>query len=110
MLIRSDNLIGLPAETKSGLLLGKVKNLEIDNENHTVERYIIKRRNLIGNLLRDAPEELIVGRAQVLSIDEEKMIVEDGAVEMEKKAKLTRGLRENVPAISSRLSAETDGK
>lgn len=104
MIISCKNLVGLPVETKSGLLLGKIKNFEIDSETQTVSQYIIKSQSLIKKLLSEGGSELIIGRNQVLFIEEEKMIVEDNVVGEAETARLSQGVREDAPALSSRLS------
>jgi sporulation protein YlmC with PRC-barrel domain len=104
MIIDCKKLIGLPVETKSGLLLGKIKNFEIDSETQTVRQYIVKSRSLMKKLLSEEVSELVVGRSQVISIEEEKMIVEDSVVGETETARLSRSVREDAPALSSRLS------
>jgi len=110
MFIDNKNLIGLPVETKSGLLLGKIKSFEFDSETQTIERYIVKSRNLIEKLLREELNELIVGRNQVISIDETKMVVEDGVVGGREAIRISQGVGKNIPALPSRLSLKTDGE
>jgi sporulation protein YlmC with PRC-barrel domain len=104
MRINYKNLIGLPVETKSGLLLGKIKSFEIDSETQNILRYTIKSRNLISKLLSEEANELIIGRNQVVSINEKKMIVEDGAVKEVETAKVMRNAREDAPALTSRMN------
>jgi sporulation protein YlmC with PRC-barrel domain len=111
MFIEGKNLIGLLVETKDGLVLGKIKDFEIDGETHTIERYIVRSRNLIGKLLREATGELVVGRSQVISVDEAKMVVENGAVKEMEKVMMAAGAGKDAPALtSSRLSFKTDGE
>jgi sporulation protein YlmC with PRC-barrel domain len=110
MFIDNKNLIGLPVETKSGLLLGKIKSFEIESETQVVEKYIVKSRNLIGKLLREELGELVIGRNQVISIDEIRMVVEDGVVEEKEIIRMSQGVGKNIPALPSRLSLKTDGE
>jgi len=110
MLIDSKNLIGLPVETKSGLLLGKIKSFEVDSATQAIEKYVVKSRNLIGKLLREELGELIIGRNQVISIDETRMVVEDGLVPEKERIRMSQGVGRNIPALPSRLSLKTDGE
>ena len=104
MTVSGKKLIGLPAETKSGLFLGKIKDFEIDGETHVVRRYIIKSQSLIKKLLSEGVGELVIGRDQVLSLGEDKMVVEDNVVGEGEKTRLGERLREDAPALSNRLS------
>ena len=110
MFIDNKNLIGLLVETKSGLLLGKIKSFEVDSETQTVERYVVKSRNLIGKLLREELDELIIGRNQVISIEETRMVVEDGVVGEKEKIRVSQGVGKNIPALPSSLSLKADGE
>ena len=110
MFIDNKNLIGLPVETKSGLPLGKIKSFEINSETQAIERYVVKSRNLIGKLLREELGELVIGRNQVISIDEAKMVVEDGMVGEKEIIRMSQGVGRNIPALPSRLSLKTDGE
>lgn len=76
MQLSSRQVIGLPVETKSGLKLGVVADFEIDTEQQAVARYVVKPA-LVPRLLA---RELMVGASQVVSITNEKIIVEDGVV------------------------------
>ncbi len=110
MFIDGENFTGLPVITKGGLLLGKIKSFEVDAENQTIERYVVKSRSLVGKLLGEPLGRLIIGRNQVISIDQDKMVVEDGAVKEKEAVRLLRGAGKDVPALSSRLSLKTDGE
>jgi len=87
MIINKSKLIGLSVFTQMGEPLGKVGGFEIDTDTHKIERYHIKSRDLIKELFG---HELIVSASQVISISEEKMIVEDGVIKDKqvKKARL----------------------
>lgn len=101
MIINSKDLAGLLVETKSGLVLGKIKSFEIDSETQSVLRYIVKSRNLISKLLSKEANELIISRNQVVSIKGEKMIVEDGVVKEAKTVKVLHGARENASLLQA---------
>jgi len=77
-------LMKLPVETKSGAVLGRVAGFEFDVESHAILRYRVRPKGLAAQLLK---KPLLVAREQVLSIDAEKMVVDDNvekAMELEK--------------------------
>lgn len=77
-------LLRLPVETKSGAALGRVAGFEFDVETHGIVRYRVRPRGLAAGMLK---KPLLVAREQVLSIDDEKMVVDDNvekAMELEK--------------------------
>ena len=104
MTISHKNLIGLPVQTKSGLLLGKIRSFEIESETQTISRYVVKSRNLISKLLSEEVREIIIGRNQVISIDEERMVVGDASVKELGGVRILRGAEKNAPVLGSRLS------
>ncbi|MFA5129147.1 MAG: hypothetical protein WC445_04305 [Patescibacteria group bacterium] len=104
MTISHKNLIGLPVQTKSGLLLGKIGSFEIESDTQTVLRYIVKSRNLISKLLSEKVSEIIISRNQVIFLDEEKMIVDDASVKEFGGVNVLQRAEKNAPALGSRLS------
>lgn len=72
MILRGNKIIGLPVYTKSNQHLGRVKNLEIDSVSQAVINYIVRRGFL--------SEDLIINRNQVVSLEEDKLVVDDGMV------------------------------
>jgi hypothetical protein len=72
MIITAKQLLQLPVWTQSGIRLGRVVGFGYEAETQTVLRYEV-RRSLFG-----AP--FLVGRDQVVSLDTEKMVVEDAVV------------------------------
>ncbi|MFZ5364502.1 MAG: hypothetical protein ACOZAG_03405 [Patescibacteria group bacterium] len=104
MIISHKNLIGLPVQTKSGLLLGKVRSFEIESETQTILRYIIKSRNLISKLLSEEIGEIMINRNQVIFLDENKMIVDDASVKELGGERIIQGIEKNATALGSRLS------
>lgn len=84
MLINSQKLIGLKAETESGQYLGRIQSLDIDIDNHGVRNYYIKPKLLE---LGAFSSEFIVHHRQVVDITEEKMIVADNIVKYKEKLK-----------------------
>lgn len=89
-------LLKLPVVTKSGAALGRVAGFEFDVDAHAILRYRVRPHGLAARLLK---RPLLVGREQVLSIDAEKMVVDDNvekAMELEKAKAI--GLVSNVKA------------
>lgn len=74
MQLSSQQILGLPVETKSGFRLGVVSFFEIDADQQTITRYTV-RPALVPRVLA---RELIIGAAQVISLTNKKIIVEDG--------------------------------
>jgi len=86
MTLENQDLINLPVYTKSGQNLGRVDHFEIDQSSHTILRYYIKS-GLLKGLWQ---EQLIVHRSQVISINKEKMIVEDNVKAVLEQAKAVK--------------------
>ncbi|MEK7211161.1 MAG: PRC-barrel domain-containing protein [Patescibacteria group bacterium] len=73
--ITSKQLIGLPVETESGTILGKILDFEVDAETQSILRYtVVNRSNVIFK------SELLIAAAAVLALTREKMTVRDGLV------------------------------
>jgi len=64
----------LKVETKSGVFLGKIKNVIIDTDSQIILQYEV------GNLFN---REYLISQEQVLFIDNQKMIVDDSEVKNE---------------------------
>ncbi len=77
MYLNNDKLIGLPVFTQSEQNLGRVDGFEIDSSTHTVSKYFVKSSGLIEGLFKD---KLLVDKSQVVSLDKEKMVVEDNII------------------------------
>lgn len=71
MRIELKKLMKLQVQTKSGAFLGKVKNIIFETEGQTVLQYEIGE--VFGR-------KYLISREQIVSIDEKKMIVEDGVI------------------------------
>lgn len=99
MLIKNENLIDLPVETKNGEPLGRISSFEIDIDSQSILNYRIKPSGLIKELLK---EELIINRGQVLSISKEKMVVEDNVARekvLVKKELFKKRVSPSIPTI-----------
>ena len=74
MLVSAKNIIGLGARTKSGIVLGKVMDLEIDIDKCELVKFIVAKSIIAKSILQ---EELIIDRSQVVEINEKEIIVDD---------------------------------
>jgi len=74
MRLSGKDIKGLPVETRSGRSLGKVAGMIVETEDHRVVQYVVKKAHSLAKIL---PAEILVNRDQVVSIDAEKMVVED---------------------------------
>jgi sporulation protein YlmC with PRC-barrel domain len=78
----AQKILGLPVVTESGTTLGKVRDVNLDLDTHMVNHYIVAKR------LQKTP--LLITPKQVVSISDERMVVEDttnpNVVEAEMKA------------------------
>jgi sporulation protein YlmC with PRC-barrel domain len=72
--IDDKTLLRLPVETRSGARLGRVAGFEMDAASQAVLRYRVRPKGLAAGMLG---KPLLVGREQVLSINAEKMVVDD---------------------------------
>ena len=82
--IDHQTLLKLPVQTKSGAPLGRVAGFDFDVESQTVLRWHVRPKGLAARVLK---KPLLISRDQVVSIDAEKMVVDDGlekAMELEK--------------------------
>lgn len=86
-------LIDLPVETEIGESLGKVIDLNLDINNHTVIDYVIQ----FGLVKR---QKLLVKPVQVIKITNEKMVVDDAIL----KNKTSMSLRSTLSAGASMLA------
>lgn len=85
MLLRAKRFIGASVRTRSGQVIGKVVDFEFDGDDGRLLAICVKT-GLVQGLMED---QLIIVWAQIVSMNEREVIVEDGTVE--KRAKL-RGL------------------
>lgn len=78
MRLSKTQLLHLPVETRSGQPLGKIVDLVIEAETQTVVQYHVKSQAFVPGLFE---QKLLIGRDEVVSLTDQKMVVEDGAVE-----------------------------
>ena len=74
MLINSKNLIRLRVETKSGQELGYVRDFDLNIDNLEVEQFYVRPAGIVKGLVLG---DLILNKSSIISINEEKMIVQD---------------------------------
>lgn len=74
MRIDTHTLISLSVETRSRVSLGTITALEVDTVTHEIVHYIVARHGLIPGLFK---KTLLIAPRQVISITEERMVVED---------------------------------
>lgn len=89
MRLSKSQLLHLPVETRSGRQLGKIEDFVVDAASQTVVQYHVKSTTFVPGLFE---QKLLVGRDEVISLTNEKMIVEDSAVEAARsQSKFVRG-------------------
>lgn len=83
MRLRGKDIKGLPVETRSGTPVGRVQDVVIDAYTHRAVQYVVKKAHSLAKIL---PAEMLVNVGQVVYLDDERMVVEDGVVGEEAKA------------------------
>lgn len=77
MIISSKNLHGIEVQSKSGQELGVVVAMLINTDTQEIEQYEV-RTSLVKQFLG---KSLLIHRKQVISIEEKRLVVEDGIIE-----------------------------
>ncbi len=94
--LEEKKLLKLPVETKAGTKLGRVLGFDVDVESQSILRWRVRPSGLASRMLS---HPLVIAREQVLSITEEKMVVDDNVEkEMELAKAKAIGLVSNVKA------------
>ncbi|MFA5134939.1 MAG: PRC-barrel domain-containing protein [Patescibacteria group bacterium] len=93
MILSKDTIIGLPVYTQSDDHVGKVADFEVDPELQRIVRYHVRPGDIIRGILQ---RELLVNSEQVVSITNERMVIEDGTVRVQDQKKVP--LKRAVPA------------
>lgn len=109
MRLSNTQLIGLPAITKTGELLGQVVGFEFDVDQHVIMTYWVGPGKLIERIFGTVrnTQPLLISTSQVISIDNEKMIVHDSAL-VTPVAKKTLGLKTDSTLAQAATSLEVD--
>ncbi|MDD4995267.1 MAG: PRC-barrel domain-containing protein [Patescibacteria group bacterium] len=105
MIIPWEKLKNLPVETQSGERLGRMSGFDLSSDGQDIKTYRVKSRGIIKGLMNG---ELLISREQVVSINDERLIVPDALV-TEKNALrsevASRVTAESAPATQSRISS-----
>jgi len=80
MRLRDKEIRGLPVVTTDGEKIGKLAGFVVDTETHAVVQYVVTKSRLLSALL---PKELLVHPSQVVSVDDEKMVVKGEFIAVE---------------------------
>ena len=72
--LNSKQLKNLPVMTKSGRLIGRIKDWEIDSASQTLTQYHVQSLTLLSGLYKS---KLIIHRNQVIDLNTERLLVED---------------------------------
>lgn len=74
MILSRKQLLQLPVETRSGQSIGRVVDLEFDAAEQRIWRYHVSQGSVFFK------NKLLISPSQVISLSEQKMVVEDGVV------------------------------
>lgn len=77
MNLNSKTLVGTPVKTRSGTFLGKLASLDFEADTGRLAALRVRVRGMVPGLLDD---EALVAWAQVVSLGEREIIVEDAAI------------------------------
>ena len=95
MQISAKKLLHLPVFTNSGDELGKISDYSINIDTQEVEKYYVRSSHIIEEIFT---KELIISKKQIVSIADEKMIVEDLVGEEKEKMFERNELKKNKAA------------
>ena len=80
MRLSDKEMRGLPVVTTGGEKIGKLAGFVVDAETHAVVQYVVAKSRSLSALL---PKELLVHPSQVVSVDDEKMVVKGEFIAVE---------------------------
>ena len=106
MLINYRQMRKIKVETQNGQFLGRLADFELETDTGTVEKYYIKSKNLISGLFED---KLLINKSQIISFDEEKMVVEDNVIKEKAGEKAFKKV-ENVEGIEPAITSEINNQ
>lgn len=87
-------IIDLPVFTKSGQRLGYIIRFDLDELEQKISRYYVKTHQGIVGLF---DQELSIAPKQVISLNHEKMVVDDAIVEAAEKRSLEATSKNPLP-------------
>lgn len=91
------DLRGLPVVTVTGENVGKVAGIGFDTADHAIRHYVVARSRFLAPLL---PKELLIAPSQVVSIDEDKMVIKGEVLVEEKAAAVVREAASGIAAAA----------
>jgi len=81
MRLTSKQLLHLPVYTQSNIFLGNIVGFELDPFQHMIQCYYVKKVNFIASFLQHQEKpDYIVHQRQVISLNTERMLVEDALI------------------------------
>lgn len=95
-MLSARDLLRLPVFTKGGVHVGRVVGFEFEAESQTIVRYEV-RQSLLG-------PPLLIHREQVVTIDNERMVVLDLAVPAPARTELA--VQKSVPESAAPLTSQ----
>ncbi|MCX6743504.1 MAG: hypothetical protein NT116_04675 [Candidatus Parcubacteria bacterium] len=105
MLISQKKLKKVAVETQSGQFLGHISDFEVETDTGVIEKYYVRAKNLIAGLLENS---LIINKAQIISFDDSRMVVEDAVVKVKSviRSKITKStnLESTEPVVTAEES------
>lgn len=106
MILNYKQLIDLPVYTEKGQHLGRISCFDINSTAQNIVKYYVKPESFIKELIA---KELIIDAGQVISIDKNKMVVEENVVKAREKMKKTQ-LAENNLAVPLSSTINLNGE
>ena len=79
MRLNQKQLNNLPVYTRSGAFLGRIADYILDTQTHQIVQYLVGSSSWLKNILSQQAE-LLVASDQVISLSEEKMVVQDAII------------------------------
>lgn len=104
MLINQKQLKRVAVETQSGQFLGYVTDFELETDSGVVEKYYVKGKMPLAGFFETS---LLINKTQIISFDENKMIVEDAVVKVKPGVKVklaeVKKLESTEPVITEKM-------
>ncbi len=77
MIISLKQLKKVTVVTQGGQFLGYIRDFGLETDTGIIEKYYVRTKKLIPGLFEDS---LIINKSQVISFDEDNMVVDDAVV------------------------------
>ena len=105
MLINEKQFKKIKVETKSGQALGRLSSFDLETNTGQIMKYYVKAQNYLAGLFANS---LLIDKDQIISFDNEKMIVQDNVIKVDAKVdaevKQVEEIKTTEPAITSEKS------